>query len=552
MSKITVFTAKRIRTMNPSLPAATAVAVRDGQIIEVGSLETMAPWLEAHQHAIDTSFAKHVLMPGFIDPHLHPTLGAILLPFHFITAMEWKLPDRVCAPVRGHNAYLNRLKEVEEGMNDQNEPLVTWGFHKIWHGNVDRDALNSISPKRPVFVWQRSFHEIIMNDAAIDWMKFNRDDLDRHPQVDLESGRFYETGRALAMNGMKEFLYAPDRFRKGLEQVKQVVHSGGHTTIGDMAVPLVDIDFEWPQLLDVMERDDTPFRVQMIPRAIASGGAAGKAGEQLTRVRELDSRNTHRLQFGNGVKLFTDGGFFAELMQLQEPGFIDGHHGEWLTPPEIVEGLAREFWNAGYRIHIHCTGDLGVELALDILEKLQFERPRFNHRFTIEHFGVSTPEQVRRMADLGALASVNAYYLHELGDAYWKNSIGYERASQMARLGSLARHGVPFALHTDFTMAPALPLNSAWVAVNRISETGVVLCPEERISVEQAMRAITIDAAYVIGMENEIGSIRAGKKADFTVLEEDPFEVPPADLKDIPIWGTVFEGKPAPAPKLIA
>jgi len=266
----------------------------------------------------------------------------------------------------------------------------------------------------------------------------------------------------------------------------------------------------------------------------------------LARVRGLVDRNTHRLQFQNGVKLFTDGGFYAELMQLQEPGFIDGHHGEWLTPPEIVEGLAREFWSAGYRIHVHCTGDLGVELALEILEKLQFERPRFNHRFTIEHFGVSTPEQVRRIADLGALVSANIYYLHELGDAYWKRSIGFERASQMARLGTVARYGIPTALHSDFIMAPAQPLNSAWVAVNRISESGAVLAPDERLTLDQAMRAITIDAAYILGMEHEIGSIRAGKKADFTVLEADPYETAPEALRDIPIWGTVFEGQPAP------
>ena len=95
-------------------------------------------------------------------------------------------------------------------------------------------------------------------------------------------------------------------------------------------------------------------------------------------------------------------------------------------------------------------------------------------------------------------------------------------------------------------MAPALPLNSAWVAVNRLSEGGSVMCPEECMTVEQAMRAITIDAAYVLGMEHEVGSIRAGKKADFTVLEADPFEVAPRELKDIPIWGTVFEGQPAP------
>ena len=471
MSNITVYTAKRIRTMNPSLPFVTAVAVRDGMIIEVGSVETMRPWLDAHPHKIDTTFSKHVLMPGFIDPHLHPSLAAILLPCDFNKAMEWKLPDRTCASVLGHNAYLDRLKQIEENKPTPNEPLLSWAYHGIWHGKVDRRVLNGISSTRPIIIWQRSFHEMILNDAAIAWLGVDR---------------------------------------------------------------------------GVMERDDTPFRVQFVARAVERGGGLGREAENLVRIRALKQRNTHRLQFRNGIKLFTDGGFFAELMQVQPPGFIDGHEGEWLMPPETFEGLARVYWNEGFRILVHCTGDLGLELALDVLEKLQFERPRFNHRFTIEHFGLSTLEQVRRMADLGAIASVNAYYVYELGEAYWRKSIGHERSSQMSRLGTLARHSVTTALHTDFTMAPALPLNSAWVAVNRFSENGQVMAPEERMTIDHAMRAITIDAAYVIGMEHEIGSSRAGKKADFTVLEADPYDVPPADLKDIPIWGTVFEGRPAP------
>ncbi len=195
---------------------------------------------------------------------------------------------------------------------------------------------------------------------------------------------------------------------------------------------------------------------------------------------------------------------------------------------------------------MHCTGDMGLGLALETLEKLQWERPRFDHRFTIEHMGISTPEQVHRLGKLGGLVSANVYYVHELGEAYWAHSVGHERASQMARVGTAVRAGIPTTLHSDFTMAPAKPLTSAWVAVNRLGETGAVLGEAERLTVHQAMRAITTDAAYVLGMENQVGTIRAGKRADFTVLEADPYEIDPTELKDIPIWGTVFEGTPHP------
>lgn len=546
MSEITVFTARKIVTMNPPMPEATAVAVRDGRIVEVGSMDTLRPWLDRHPHRVDRQFENHVLMPGFIDPHLHPTLGAILLPCHFITAMEWKLPDRTCAPVVTHEAYLARLAEIVAGEGVAEEILVTWGFHRIWHGNVDRNALNAVSGDKPIFVWQRSFHEIIANDAAIDWMGVARADLERHPQIDLESGRFFETGLAVATQAMNRVLLAPQRYSHGLDLVKRTVHLGGHTTIGELAYPLMNDALEWQVLSHTLDREDTPFRMKMVPRALQRGNFEGTAEEDVKRIDGYAARSTDRLFFGNNVKLFTDGGFFAELMQMRDPGFIDGHHGEWLMAPEAFETYARALWMAGKQIHVHCTGDMGLELALDVLQRLQDEKPRFNHRFTIEHFGVSNPEQVRRIKDLGAIVSANVYYVHELGEAYWKESIGHERASQMARLGSLERAGIPFALHSDFTMAPAMPLNSAWVAVNRIAESGAVMCPQECISVEAAMRAITIDAAYVLGMEDEVGSIRAGKKADFTVLEQDPFEVPPETLRDIAIWGTVFEGRPFP------
>ncbi|MGB0820500.1 MAG: amidohydrolase, partial [Parvibaculales bacterium] len=92
MSEITVFTAKAIHTMEPSYPHGTAIAVRDGQILEVGTPESLQPWLDRHAHKIDTQFEDKVLLPGFIDPHLHPSMAAVILPMQFITALEWDLP----------------------------------------------------------------------------------------------------------------------------------------------------------------------------------------------------------------------------------------------------------------------------------------------------------------------------------------------------------------------------------------------------------------------------------------------------------------------------
>lgn len=539
---LTVFVAKLIHTMNPGMPHATAIAVADDRIIEVGTLETMQPWLDAHPHTIDETFADKVVMPGFIDPHIHPTLGSMLLPMHFITAMEWDLPNRQVPATKTPEAYWEELRRIEADLAP-GEPLHTWGYHTIWHGEMHRERLNEISTERPIVVWQRSFHEIYVNDAGFDMLGLDPDRLAAHPQVDIAAGRFFETGKHLAAGRLNPYFTEPDRFAHGLRLVKEAVHAGGHTTIGDLTGGYFDTDNEWDVLVAELDSADTPFRTQMVP--VATRGVSGAAGLDgaLALVEQRQQRQNHRLHYRKSVKLFTDGGFYAQLMQVDDPGFIDGHHGEWMMAPESFEALARVFWNEGYQIHVHCTGDMGVGLALEVLATLQWERPRFDHRFTIEHFGLSTPEQCRRIAELGALVSANIYYVHELGEAYWANSIGYERASQMARIGTLDRLGVTTALHSDFTMAPAKPLKSAWVAVNRRSESGEVLAPNECISVDAAMRAITINAAIVLGREDEIGSLRAGKKADFTVLEADPYDVAPETLDQIEIWGTVFEGK---------
>lgn len=546
MADITVYTARKIHTMEPSQPDGTAIAVRDGTILEVGSLESLKPWLDRYSHHVDTSFADKIILPGFIDPHLHPSMASVILPMQFITALEWKLPWGTSPAIGSRAAYLESLASFASTPDDR--PFFTWGYHRDWHGEITRNDIDAICPDRPVVIWHRSFHEVIMNSAALARFELETDAISNHPQIDLETGKFFETGLRLAIAALNPILMSPEHFGLGMARLKQVAHFGGHTLVGDMGIGIFNFDVEWQAACASLDNADTPFRVHYTPNILALT-PSGDFEETRAYIDTLPSLNTDRLFFSDHVKLFTDGAFFSQLMMVGPPGYLDGHEGEWLMVPENFEAAARLFWHAGYKIHVHCTGDLGLELALDVLERLQFEKPRVNHRFTIEHLGLSTPDQIRRMKDLGALASVNIYYLHELSDIYAREAIGTARAHTMARVGTLSRFSIPFALHSDYTMAPAQPLNSAWVAVNRQNVTGAVVGPEERISIDQALRAITIDAAYVLGLEHEIGSLQPGKRADFTVLEEDPYDVPPTHLRDIEIWGTVFGGVPAPLDK---
>jgi predicted amidohydrolase YtcJ len=542
---LTLFKARSVITMNPSMPRASAVLVRDGIILEVGEVENMQPWLQGQQYQVDEQFAGQIICPGFIDPHLHPSMAAVLLPMEFITAMRWKLPWGEIEPVPDAGTFDQRMQELHAS-KPADEPLFIWGYHQLWHGEMNKARINAVSEQRPIVVWHRSFHELYMNDATMRMAGIDPEQIKPGMQIDIDNGHFFEVGLGFAINRLNPWILAPERYAQGLQRLKQVVHHGGHTSIGDLATGLFNFDTEAKALAEQLEGDDVPFRTRLVVHGtrLTQGGRRPEEGPELAAA--LVARNSHRLHFGKHIKLFCDGAFFSQLAQLQEPGYIDGHQGEWLAAPEELERHIRAYWHAGYQIHVHVTGDLGVELTLDILQRMQDEKPRFNHGFTLEHFGFSTPEQIRRIAALGAQVSANVYYLHELSDSYASTGIGYERASQMARLGSCFAAGINTTVHSDFTMAPAEPLNSMWVAVNRENHAGNIMGAAERLTQQQALEAITINAAHAIGMADITGSLRAGKKADFTVLAEDPLTCDPMALRDLDVVATVFEGKVFP------
>ena len=204
------------------------------------------------------------------------------------------------------------------------------------------------------------------------------------------------------------------------------------------------------------------------------------------------------------------------------------------------------FWKAGFDVNIHVNGDRGVDVTLDALHALLEEHPRPDIRYILQHFGFSRQDQATRIGRLGATVSATGYYLWLLGDKWAEVGIGPDRADRMIRLGSLARNGVTVTLHSDLPMGPVRPLLAVWSVTTRKTASGTVRGAEEALTLDQALRAVTVDAAWSLRMDHEIGSIAARKKADFVVLDEDPYAVALDHVKDIRIWGTVFEGQVYP------
>ncbi len=550
--KITVFTAKKIITMTEAMPTAKAVAVADGRIVSVGTLDSLKPWLDRYPHEVDDRFADKVLMPGFIDPHVHPSLPAVLTQFPFLAPEDWHLPTGEFPGALTPEAYVARLKELVAAHPDWNIPFVTWGYHQLWHGHIFRAELDELFPGKPVVLWHRSFHEIIVNSAALHWLGITEEQFQTNPDVDWGKGLFWEVGAQamLALSKLPSLLFNPIRYKQGMVNFLRMMHQAGVTTALDMGIGVFGDPFGETDLIrDAAESTQAPARIILTPLIVDFLARGISPEEALATCEKWIEGNSRRVQFDRHFKLMMDGAIFSGLSLFDFPGYVDGHAGQWMVAPETTREWTEVFWKAGYQIHAHTNADLSAAMLIDILRYLQDVKPRFDHRFVLEHFAYTTEEQNRKWHALGGLVSANPYYLYILSDIYSNEWLSPDRGSQLVRLGSLERMGTPFTLHSDCPMAPLSPLTLAWVAANRVTINGNLNCPEERISLQAALCAITSDAAWLIKKEDEIGSIRAGKFADFAVLEEDPYKVGVEGLRDIPIWGTVFEGEVHPVAK---
>ncbi len=546
--QVTVFEAAKIITMEPSLPNARFVATADGIILGIAdTLVALDPWTRGRTATIDRRFAKSILMPGLIDPHVHPMQAAVMLNLPFIAPDDWTLPSGVYRGAQTPVAYRTRLKE--ELAKSDAKIFITWGHHVLFHGDIDRAELDGIAPDRAVIIWQRSFHEVIMNSTALKAFGLdNQSAFDaalRTVNADPSHGNFgkgvfAETALGAALPKLQPTILTPQKLIVGMAAMQRMMLESGVTTVSDMATGIfADFDTEASVIKAAFERPNNPSRVILMPFA-ARMPADANAWLVAARARY---EGPH-IRMDRRIKLFADGAFFAQNMQMNAPGYADGHEGKWLTEPDVLKAQMARYWNDGFSLHIHVNGDKGLDALLDGTAALP---PRPAQSLTLEHLGYSTEAQNRRMAQMGLYVSAQPNYIRVLGDVYAANGLGPDRATAMNRLGSLEKKGVPLGLHSDFNMAPIDPLYLAWIASNRVTIGGNVKAPDERLSLDKALRAITIEAAQVIGMDALVGSIAAGKKADFVVLDRDPYAGGAAKLRDVKVRGVIFEGAYFPA-----
>ena len=542
---ITIYHAKEIITLDEKVASANAVSVKSDRVMAIGSLDNL---IERNPDAsINRQFQNDVIVPGFIEHHIHPFLSAITMNAEIISIEGWDLPNNQSIANRDRDSYMQRLSEIEENMKSDS-PLITWGFHHYFHGDLSREDLDRISKDRPILVMHRSYHEFILNTPALEYFDISQEfieslDEEARAYADFDRGHFSEQGMISVFPKLLRHLGKPEYLLSGLQLTEDYLHQNGVTMIANPGAWLIKSIQDAKNL--ILGDENTPFRSFFIPSALilSEDHDVPELVEEAKKLLEWGGGKVEYLP--NRIKLFADGAMYSQNMVLSE-GYLDGHQGAWLMQEGLYRSAFKLFWDEGYQIHIHQNGDEALDLILDVLEENMANNPREDHRTTIVHFGISRADQMDRVKSLGAIVSANPYYVTALSDLYSKKGLGPERAFEMVRLGDVDRAGIRFGLHSDMPMAPGSPLVLMHAAVNRINFANEVAGPKQRVSPLAALKGVTLDAAYIMGLEDDYGSISEGKLANFTILSENPLSVNPQTIKDIEIKATIVEGKHYP------
>ena len=535
MAATQLYRAKKIITMDRLRPVATHVAVRDGRILAVGDEYCAEPWGE---YVTQDSLAETVLMPGFVEGHAHLMAGAMWR-YPYVGYHDRIDPDGKLWPgIDNADELVTRLQQASPTSNNT---IFGWGFDPIFLSSerLSRAHLDKVSSDRPVAVVFSNFHLMCVNSVALEMAGYDAStplegvikDTDGSPTGELqEMAAMFPVLRRMGID-----FRTLSQSREALESYARVATRAGVTTITDLYSMLEEDDLQL--MLDVTSQDDYPLRI------VPALGAAGSPSAVADKALGLQERSTDKLRLG-AVKIMTDGSIQGWTARVRWPGYVGGQaNGIWNTAPEEIFALTREMQRRGIQMHIHVNGDEAAEVSLDALDEAARAHPWPTARHVLQHCQMMDKALFSRAAELGVACNIFANHLWYFGDQHAALTIGPQRAERMDAVRTAIYEGLDVAIHSDAPVTPLAPLFTAWCAVKRQTMSGAVLGPEERIDVELALELITLGAARTLRLDNEIGSIEPGKRADFAILGDDPTADDGTGLKDIPVLGTMFAGR---------
>jgi len=517
-----------VLTVDERQPTAEALAVSDGRIIAVGDRSAVESWIGPQTRVLTIDGC---VMPGFVEAHGHPLMEAVVLSDRMVDIRPVTLPkaDDVVVAIRAEvgnrgaaGAYLNGWDPLLQ--NGLPEPKLDW--------------LNGLAPDTPLVIVHNSGHKAFFNSATAQRVGLTRDPPDpkgssygRDANGDLD-GTAEEIG---AVFSLLAGVIQPSDYPAMLHAELARLNRAGLTTCSEMAFD--------PVFRPVVEQMRGDLTVRLRPYEISNA--------QMSTDMTPDNGDDMLKQAG--IKIWVDGSPWIGNIDLSFPyldtdatrtiGVTPGSCGCANYTREQLSEIVEAYFPKGWQMACHVQGDAGVDTILNVYEQALQAHPRRDHRLRLEHVGAIRPEQLRRAADLGVTCSIFVDQIHYWGDVIVDGLFGPEHGERWMPCGSAVKTGMRISLHNDPPVTPEEPLRNISVAVTRTAPSGRVLAPEERLTVDQAIRAQTIDAAWQLFSDDVTGSLEVGKYADMVVLSADPRAVPPEEIPDLEVRATFLAGR---------
>ena len=510
---------------------ATAIAIEEDRIVAVGSEDDVARWMSDADEVID--LAGRTVIPGFIEGHGHfPGAG--------LGAVAADLNSPPIGSVKNVEEAIEALREVDAARPGTGW-LLGFGYDDTMLAekrHLTKTDLDQVSTTRPVVAMHISAHMVVANSLALEQFGIDADTSDP-PGGEIQRGEDGESTGLLLETAGRPMMLAALKFPplQQLEVVRAAVD-----TYAQQGFTTVQNGLATEEQLEGMSLGS---KLGLIPLRVVAWPEEELGLDAIESGRDLGVYATDRMHIG-AVKLVGDGSIQGYTGYLSEPYHVLGEHPEgYRGYPNIDEATMREHVKrihcAGFQVAVHGNGDAAIDQFLDSWEAALAACPAEDRRPILVHAQMSRPDQLERMKQLGVAPTFFSAHVYYWGDRHRDIFIGPERAARISPAASAAALGIRFTTHLD---TPVVPIDSRlqlWTPVARETSSGQPLGLDERISVEQSLRAMTSEAAWQMHLEDQIGSIEPGKKADLVILSADPLD-PSTDLREIDVERTVVGG----------
>lgn len=530
MNSEIAFVNGKINTFDDAGTMCTAVAANNGIISALGTDAEIKDQMSGKAEIVDLKGA--VMFPGFMEVHNHlPMYGYLTEGINLAPPAAVKMGD-----------VLELVKKQVDST-----PAGTWikasryaEYYLAENRHPTRRDLDQVSPEHPVIIFHISLHACVLNSLALKQMGITKETptpqggiIEKEPDTGEPSGVLHDQAMMDVFNKMFFNDIGAMSQENRIEFCRQTCEEFAKYGLV-FAADALTVPQTLSMYQDALAADKLKIRIYTMNYALFA--------DTLTGAMIKTGFGSPMLRIGP-IKIFADGGMSNRTAAVSEP-FLTPPYGTGLKIQSREELIEKVKWyhTLGNQIAIHAQGDAGISDTLDAYEAVLGSQSDNPLRHRIEHGGCLYPDLLKRAAAMNIHVSVQPTFLGELGDGFIE-AFGPEKAALLYPFKSMLDIGMHIGGSSDSPVALLDPRLGLRDAVTRKSSSGEVLGPNQALTMDQALRVYTREAAYLSFDENNCGIIEPGKRADFTVMDADPREVPPEEVPDIPFSMTVVGGE---------